>query len=216
MSIASLSYDSLLRLPSDKGGTSRKLILISAVISIGLVGFAVTDMLLHNRRKRDAFYDQQHRIYTSKLLAAIETEKAGISLTNDQQLVLNRERLKVAEEERKKAQSWSNKIRKSLFGGLKEVDESGFGQVDGVQVPLDGGRIPSEGEVLELLGIDKLEMLKDATGKSEADRAEHRERRAVEQDVDLTSGAEITGPVPRKGGILDQMAENAFRRASSR
>lgn len=169
-------------------------------------------MLLHNRRKRDAFYEQQHRIYTSKLLAAIETEKAGLPLTNDLQLVINRERLKVADEERKKAQSYLTSLKGVMFGGLKKVDDSvAFRTREDGEVVLDGGRIPTEEEVLNILGVDKLEVLKEATGKSKVAEGDGLQGEEKEQGLDR-SVEESQGVTIRKGGLLDQMAENAVNR----
>ena len=77
-------------------------------------------MIMHNRRKRTAFYAEQHALYTQRLVAAIETEKAGIPLTPDQVLVLNRERAKIQAEERKKEASWGRKVRNIFMGGMKK------------------------------------------------------------------------------------------------
>ena len=182
------------------------------VLAVGVAGFAITDMLVHNRRKRNAFYDQQHRIYTSKVVAAIETEKAGLPLTNDQQLVMNRERMKFAQEEEKKAQRWSAKLRRLLLGGLKEEEDprQALGLSDGLSMAK--GRVPTEGEVLDLLGLDKLEMLKEASGKDKSNPQQSRKG----QNVDRSIGEETRSQALRKGGILDQMADNAFRRVGGR
>ena len=170
-------------------------------------------MLTHNRRKRSAFYEQQHRIYTSKLLAAIETEKAGVPLSNDLQLVINRERLKIADEERKKAQSYATSFKGLLFGGLKKEDDSvAFRKGADGQVILDGGRIPTEEEVLNVLGVDKLDVLKEATGKSNDTTGGVSDGQELVGDMETNLEAGTRGVAVRRGGLLDQMAENAVSR----
>ena len=173
-------------------------------------------MLVFNRRKRNAFYDQQYRIYASKLLAAIETEKAGLPLTNDQALVLNRERLKIAEDKRKYEQSWSYKIKHALSGDLKAVDEPGPKLYELGDIKLDGGRIPTEREVLELIGVNQLETLKQAEGKVPGERDEGDGGKVLKQEVEDTGRRKTQSTGARGGGMLDQMAANIFNKATGK
>lgn len=79
-------------------------------------------MVIYNRRKRKAYYAEQAASRTATLLAAIENEKAGMELTADQALVLNQERIRFREEERKKERwNWKGWLVK----GLKAEDVPG-------------------------------------------------------------------------------------------
>lgn len=84
--------------------------------------YALTDMVIYNRRKRKAYYAEQAASRTATLLTAIENEKAGMKLTTDQALVLNQERIRFREEERKR-EKWNWKGW--LIKGLKAEDVPG-------------------------------------------------------------------------------------------
>lgn len=90
-----------------------------SVVSAAVATYALTDMVIYNRRKRKAYYAEQAANRTATLLAAIENEKAGIELTTDQALVLNQERIRFREEERKR-EKWNWKGW--LVKGLKAED----------------------------------------------------------------------------------------------
>lgn len=166
-------------------------------------------MILHNRRKRNAFYAEQRSLYATRLLEAIETEKAGLPLDEDQTLVLNRERAKIMAEEEKKGRGWGRGVWELAFGGLRS-EEVGVGQVV----------VPTEAEVLERIGVDEMEVLEVAEGKvgegelgGKVERREEGEsgllkavnekRREGEREVERRGG---------EGGPLDRMAERAVEK----
>lgn len=87
-----------------------------------VAAYALTDMVIYNRRKRKVYYAEQAASRTATLLAAIENEKAGTELTPDQTLVLNQERIRFREEERKRERwNWKGWLVK----GLKTEDVPG-------------------------------------------------------------------------------------------
>ena len=174
-------------------------------------------MILHNRRKRAAFYDEQHRLYYQRVLEAIEAEKSGIPLDEDQRTVLNRERAKVQAEERARETTWGKRIKGVFMGGLKRDEESGGEQ----QVVV---AVPSEGEILQKIGVDQLAILERA-GQAQrdprpktADSASNAEegtrdgsgilRAVAEKRRDRETAMEAAGV---KGGPLDRMAEGAVQ-----
>ena len=65
--------------------------------------YAVASMITYNRKKRNAFYADQIRSQQELVVAAIEAEKAGLPMTEEQQLMLNRERARFQAEELRKA-----------------------------------------------------------------------------------------------------------------
>lgn len=74
------------------------------------------------------YYAEQAASRTATLLAAIGNEKAGAELTPDQALVLNQERIRFREEERKRERwDWKGWLLK----GLKTEDVPGSVAVEG-------------------------------------------------------------------------------------
>ena len=133
------------------------------VVVVAVAGLSLTDMILHNRRKRTAFYNEQHAIYARRLIEAIETEKSGLPLDEDQTVVLNRERARVQAEEAAKERTWAKRIKGVFIGDLKRDTEEGE----------EGGEealvVPSEGEILQKLGVHQMEILERATARADKD-----------------------------------------------
>ena len=173
-------------------------------------------MILHNRRKRAAFYDKQHAIYQTRVVAAIETEKAGLPLDEDQVLVLARERARVQAEERKKEQGWLKGLATMVTGGPKKNMEPVV--------------VPSEGEMLEKLGINSVEILEASAGKAkvnqrgeiegveETDLIKAVRQKRQEMGLGETMGrADITvAAEERRGGMLDRIGEQVVSDASAK
>lgn len=118
-------------------------------------------MILHNRRKRTAFYNEQHALYSQRLIEAIETEKSGLPLDEDQTLILNRERARVQAEEAKKERTWRKRIRGVFVGGLKRDDDDDVVEEGRVA---EGGAsaVPSEGDILQKIGVQQTTILERA------------------------------------------------------
>ncbi len=76
-------------------------------------------MIIYNRRKRNEYYAEQTALLQSKLSAAITAERTGQPLDDEQVLVLNRERVRLEGEDRKKKKKEEGSWSKWLFGGLK-------------------------------------------------------------------------------------------------
>lgn len=162
-----------------------------SIVATAVAGFALTDMILHNRRKRNAFYAEQHALYGQRLIEAIETEKSGMPLDEDQTLVLNRERARVQAEEAAKERTWGKRIKGVFIGDLKR-DEEGGGQKEEKII------VPSEGEILQKLGVDQASIL---------ERAAQAERDAGPRPTD-SGGSSDGGEEKRDGsGILEAVAE---------
>ncbi|MDI1485896.1 MAG: hypothetical protein OHK93_004085 [Ramalina farinacea] len=190
-----------------------------SIIAGGITAFALTDMIMHNRRKRAAFYAEQHALYTQRLVAAIETEKAGIPLTPDQALVLNRERAKIQAEERKREASWRRKVGNVFMGGMKKdtMDAAPEQQQGGM---FAGGSVPSEGDILETLGVDKVRMLEAAEGKGKVAGipAEEPQPTPVTERIAETrqEGERMLEERGSGGGMLDQLGSNVANSARDR
>lgn len=175
----------------------------------------MTDMILHNRRKRSAFYAEQHALYSQRLIEAIETEKSGMPLDEDQTLILNRERARVQAEEAAKERTWGKRIKGVFIGDLK-TDEEGATAENVV--------VPSEGEILQKLGVDQTSILERATqadrdsGVNTTDSGNIREEGRRDGSRILQAVAEKRREGERameaagvRGGPLDQMAEGAVQ-----
>ncbi|KAL2047739.1 hypothetical protein N7G274_000781 [Stereocaulon virgatum] len=180
-----------------------------SVVAAGITAFALTDMILHNRRKRSAFYAEQHSLYATRLLDAIETEKAGLPLDEDQILIMNRERARVQAEEAKKERSWGKSIKVFLLGGLKQEEEEEVPEV-----------VPSEAQVLESMGVDQTSILEAAKGKRPIDgkNTERRDGSGILQAVEgkRRKGEKVMEARGVEGGPLDQVAQEAVDEASSK
>ena len=165
----------------------------------------MTDMILHNRRKRSAFFAEQHSLYATRVLEAIAAEKAGRELDDDQKLVLSRERVRVEAEEKKKERKWGRRVTGWLMGGLK-----GDMEEEGKEVA-----VPSEGEVLALIGVREGDVLERTRGEREGGEgsglleAVREKRREVEGGVEV----EVEGS---RGGPLDRVAEEAVEKVKSK
>ena len=188
----------------------------ATVVTVAITAFSLTDMILHNRRKRTAFYNEQHAIYAQRLIGAIETEKAGLPLDEDQTLILNRERARVQAEEAAKARSWGKMIKGVFIGDLKRDEDAGEPGEDVV--------VPSEGEVLQKLGVDQTTILERAAqadrgsgvvgANSDGGREEgRRDGSGILQAVaeKRREGERAMDAAGVGGGPLDRMAEGAVR-----
>ena len=174
-------------------------------------------MILHNRRKRNAFYAEQHTIYQTRLVAAIETEKAGLPLDEDQTLIMARERAKVDAAERKHEKSFLSGLTGMFTGGLKKDMEE----------PIV---VPSESAMLERMGVSSVGVLEASDGKvrvNETGDVEGVEQtglaKAVKQKREEMGLEERMGPAEirstaqeRRGGMLDRIGEQTASGASSK
>lgn len=181
------------------------------MIAAGVTTFALTDMILHNRRKRNAFYAEQHTIYANRLVAAIEMEKAGVPLDDDSLLILSRERAKVQAEERKKKTGIWMSVKGLLTGGLKKTMN------DDEEVIA----VPSEAEILGKIGVNSVGVLEAVEGKAKADvrgQVEGAEQgglaRTIESKKRELGFADQMGPTDirtiaeeRRGGMLDRLGK---------
>ncbi|KAL9076110.1 MAG: hypothetical protein Q9161_001157 [Pseudevernia consocians] len=159
-----------------------------SIVTVAITGFALTDMIVHNRRRRTAFYNEQHALYSLRVIEAIEAEKSGMPLDDDQTLVLNRERARVQAEEAAKERAWGKRIRRVFIGDLKNDEEGGE---KGEEM-----MVPSEGEILQKLGVDETSIL---------ERAVHADRDSGSKITDLGNSGEES---KRDGsGVLQAVAE---------
>lgn len=168
---------------------------------------------MFNRRRRTAYLDEQHAIYTQRVIEAIETEKSGMPLAEDQIIVMNRERARVEAEERAKERSWRKMIKGVFTGGLMGDKEGGEEAV-----------VPSEEEILKTIGVNEMSILKRAaqagnnSGVQTADLGDRREEGSRDGSGILQAVAdkrregeramEATGV---KGGPLDRIAAGAVQ-----
>ncbi len=181
-----------------------------------MTAFAVTDMILHNRRKRAAFYKEQHAIYQARVVSAIEIEKAGLPLDEHQVLVLARERAKVQAEERKKEQGWLKGLTTMLTGGLKKDME-----------PIV---VPSESQMLQKLGVNSIGVLEASEGKAKVNkrgeiegveetdlvRAVRRKRQEMGLEERKEPAETAVDSEGRKLGMLDRIGERAMSDATGK
>ncbi|EGP89305.1 unnamed protein product [Zymoseptoria tritici ST99CH_1A5] len=129
--------------------------------ALGLIGFTVisaavatagiTDMMMHNRRRRNEWFAEKSAEATRNMLLAIQAVERG-EATEDQVLLINRARVaeQVAEEKKnkpgifKRAKGW-------LYGGLSEEEKRGgrLGVVGAVEEAVEERRDGGTGGVLQ-------------------------------------------------------------------
>lgn len=100
--------------------------LIGLTVVAGVVATAgITDMLMHNRRRRNEWLAEKTAQSAAELLEARKAASSG-QITEDQMLVINRARVREAAEAEKKNQPGMFKRASSyLFGGLEKEEQKG-------------------------------------------------------------------------------------------
>ncbi|KAL8766237.1 MAG: hypothetical protein Q9209_006925 [Squamulea sp. 1 TL-2023] len=188
------------------------------VIAAGVTIFSLTDMIMYNRAQHAVWHAAQLAIYDQNLQSAIAAEKAGRPLTEEEQNVLNRERMVLkaeAEREERKKRGWG--ISKALFGGM---DMGAEDTTD--EVKEEGGKILGNAEVEgreSLVGLvqqDGVEgAVEDVTeaigGHGRVLAAIEEKRREGEKPIEEVKA--FGGPPA--GGPLDRMAEGVAEKAKS-
>ena len=140
-------------------------------------------------------------------MEAIEAEKAGRELDDDQRLVLNRERVRVEAEEAKKERKWGRRVKGWLMGGLKG-DEEERAEV----------AVPTEGEVLAMIGVRESDVLGRTRREREKEEKEKRDGSGILEAVQ-EKRREVQGSVEERevrGGPLDRVAEEAVEQMKSK
>lgn len=156
-------------------------------------------MIYINRKKRDAFYADERIKRDNDLAVALELARAGAILDDDQLMLVDDERYRIEELQRKKEEGWG--IEKFfLGGGLKTFLMAGLDKGDGkrmefFQPPNLDGEAKPEGDVIQAGGEVRTE------GKEE-DGIRPLETKAPEANAAV-------------GGPLDEMAEKAVESAKS-
>ena len=135
--------------------------------------YAVASMITYNRKKRNAFYADQIRSQQELVMAAIEAEKAGLPMTEEQQLMLNRERARFQAEELRKAKpGFMKRVLAPITGRFSGGGEEGNAAEKGGEMVVKGPeqRKAAEGgdAAAERLGMEGMvEALKHGERKVE-------------------------------------------------
>lgn len=172
------------------------LLTLLAVLCAGVTIFALSDMIIYNRRKRKEWYAQKTLERQTNLLTAIENEKAGLPLSEEQTIVMNQERARFKDEE-ERARKWRERweslsLRRWLVSGLKSDEE----QIN--QVAVEGNVQPTQTEPTEFHPQEPSEP--EPTSQEGVLAAVENARRTEEKKLE----AEGEG-----GGALDRMAARA-------
>ena len=157
-------------------------------------------MIIYNRRKRSQYYAERTALLQKNLIAAIEADRAGIPLTEDQVLLLNRERARMEGEERAKAKK-DGGWRRWIFGGL-----SGSSEREGEGNAATDGRGEGSGQgVLSAIQEETRQVFRDGEEKpSTIVQAVEEKRREGEKTLEAAGIS---------GGPLDQLADQAVQEA---
>ncbi|KAM0720459.1 hypothetical protein Q7P37_004595 [Cladosporium fusiforme] len=186
------------RVWADRAHKATAFSLIGLTIVAGVVATAgITDMLMHNRRRRNEWLAEKKAQSAAELLEARKAKNMG-TITEDQMLLINRERVREAAEAEKKSQPGMFKRAGSyLFGGLEKEEQKG-GKLGAAAAKAEEAVQPVKEQLLgqnEDLGVLKSVEQKVASHRREGERLE-----------------EIVKPL---GGPLDRQAESAAQAAAS-
>lgn len=179
--------------------------LISLTVVAGVVATAgITDMLMHNRRRRNEWLAEQQRKTAISLQEAKQAAGLG-QATEDQMLLINRERAAaVAAEEKKNRPGMFKRASNYLFGGLEKEEQK-------------GGRLGAGGVTASATAAvqDKVQTAKDELLGENEDKGV---LAAVEEKVDgqRRQGEKIVETVKPMGGYLDRQAQYVADDVSNR
>ncbi|KAL8786765.1 MAG: hypothetical protein Q9213_002586 [Squamulea squamosa] len=187
------------------------------LVAAGITIFSLTDMIMYNRAQHAVWHAAQQAIYDQNLQSAIAAEKAGRTLTEEEQNVLNRERMVLkaeAEREQRKKRGWG--ISKALFGGMD------MGAEDAKEEKHEGGKILGNAEMegrdylVGLVQQDGVEgVVEDVTeaigGHGRLMTAIEEKKREGEKPIEEVNAL----GEPPAGGPLDRMAEGVAEKAKS-
>ncbi|KAG8626257.1 hypothetical protein KVT40_005202 [Elsinoe batatas] len=123
------SFDKLVRVGrvwADRAHRTTAWGLIGLTVVCGVFAtFSIGDMLIHNRRKRKEWLQEQQE-KSAKLLEEARTAAARGIANDDQILLLNRERAaQEAEAERKAKKGIFSRAKEGVFGGLEKEEQQG-------------------------------------------------------------------------------------------
>ena len=191
-------------------------ILDHIVIAGGVTLFALGDMIIYNRRKRNAFYAEQHLLLQQRLAEAREAAAKGIA-DEDQILLLNRERAAEDAETARKARKGVLGYVKALFSteglkqeetdsGTKLLGEEGLrkmGEETGGQTPLTAGVVAPEetvGDVRSHQGEMVKGSIVEAVEQKRREGEKELEQRKVEGGPLDQYAAQVAAAGKAKGG----------------
>ncbi len=165
-------------------------------------------MVIHNRQQRALYLAAQSTLYDQTLASAIEAERSGTPLTEEEQNVLNRERMVLkaeAEKEEREKKGWG--VSAALFGGKDMGAEEEEAGEKGEEVWGDAEGEGREGlkGVVERDGV--IAGVRDVAGtRGGVMAAVEEKRREGEKPIEEVAASE---------GPLDRMAEGVADKAKS-
>lgn len=189
------------RIWADRAHRFTALGLIGLTVITGMIATAgITDMLLHNRRRRNEWLAEKQAETARDLAIAKQAEAQGIA-TEDQRLLINRERAAAeAVEAKKNRPGIFKRITNSLYGGLSEEEQK-------------GGKLGSA-------TASQIKSALDGPNGSSSTNAEGGQSilHAVQQNIDShrRQGEMVQELIDPAGGPLDREAELVVKTASAK
>ena len=173
--------------------------LIGLTVVAGVVATAgITDMLMHNRRRRNEWLAEKTAQSAAELLEARKAQNTG-QITEDQMLVINRAKVREAAEAEKQNQPGMFKRAGSyLFGGLEKEEQKG-GKLGAAAAKAEEAMQPLKEKVM---------------GQEESGSV----FKSVEQKLDShrREGEKVLEVVKPMGGPLDRQAQSAANAVSGK
>lgn len=179
----------------------------SPLVICGAITIAsLIDMIAINRKKRDAFYADEKAKRDNALAVALDAARAGAVLTGEQLSLVEDERFRIEEKERKKREGWG--VKRFFFGGgLKSFLLAGLDKGNGTKVEIfERPETEKKGRAAEEVVMEAVEQVR-MDGKTAPEESKASKENAVGQKAPDKSIA--------AGGPLDQTAEKATEMAQS-
>jgi len=123
------------------------------VIASGVAVFALSDMIVYNRRRRNEYYKLQVEHRQTVLEAAKAAEADGTATTIQLEL-LKFEKERLEQEKERKSKGWFTIIREELIGGLQKEDVKGGTM--GIGLNDSRTSIESQGNIGLVRGVEEV------------------------------------------------------------
>lgn len=185
------------------------------MVAAGFAALSLGDMMIVNSRKKKDWLREQEENYNKALALARQAEANG-TLTDSLRMFLVKERaLEAAEAEKKERGTLWSRTKDRLFGGLSKEDLPGGRLAAGLEgappttaVPVPPPQsLPETPRQMQVAGSSRASRTADLSPQIVVAYDEPKEIKAADEIRKQLTSTSVIG-LPRKGGVLDQYADN--------
>lgn len=171
-----------------------------------MAGFAISDMLLHNRNKRNEWLANQQANHRAQIQEARALLEQGKHITEDQMLLLNQERAaQEAYEMKKNKKGIFSRAKEAVFSSVPEEETKG-GKLNSVAQEIKDAAQNKAGD----LGITEAVQHQIDQGRATFEQGKQKLEQGLDEVERKASDILEKGPVVKVvGGPLDREAQAA-------